>query len=149
MDWTWGGILIVILFLLVIFGSMRQHRLKKIISMDMIGGRGRGHSGSSGSFAGRSGAVGHTAPTGRHSGPTRTFDHQVDRRRFDHGRHPRYIGSPYYVDGGQTSDWWPGWFTSDYWWPQYDCVDYATQKCVGVPDYQSCFNSEMSNCQYV
>ena len=97
MNWTMIITLLIILFIIIIFGSLRQYRIKKIISIYPFSGGGRGC---------------------RHRGAM-----------FRRNR-------------------WPGWLSTDYWWPQYDCVDYATQQCTGAIDYQSCFNREVEKCQY-
>jgi hypothetical protein len=57
-------------------------------------------------------------------------------------------GGYYYGDAGWSSDWWPGWLDYNYWWPSYDCVGFASQRCTGAVNYQSCFNTELNNCQY-
>lgn len=118
--WRW---LLIMLVVVVVFGSMRQYRIKKIYSEDMTGG------------------VVHGGPMGHHGGPD-----GHPQPRGDLHPHNRRYGDPYLGSSG-----WPVWLTANYWWPGYgyvDCVDYATKKCIGAPDYQGCFNEEYKNCPY-
>lgn len=123
------------------------------------GGRSGGHGGRSGGRSGRGGrtvSVRETSPSRRvgrtnyrSSGPAvrRPIGKPRHHRRFDHrfGFRPGFVGS----DGSWGwGGWWPTWLRYNYWWPSYDCVDYATNQCLGAPDYQTCFNAEYRNCAW-
>jgi hypothetical protein len=104
------------------------------------------------SSMGRSGHSGHIGRSGHSGHISRSGHSRHDGRR--HYGNLGYVGRPsgyYYGDSwGWGGDWWPYWSQWNYWWPSsYDCVDYATARCMGVPDYQSCFNVEYRNCPYI
>lgn len=175
MDTYWAIILIVILSVIVIFGSLRQYKVKQILGQEIMEMSGGGRSGSGGHGSGSSGRGsgsssrgsspsgrgsspsgrgrpdgGHGRPDGGHGRP----DGGHSRPDGGHGR--RYIGRPssyYYGDAYDWgTSWWPYWSRWNYWWPTgpidsaYNCADYASDRCVGSIDYQSCFNTEYRNC---
>uniref|UniRef100_A0A6C0BJU9 Uncharacterized protein n=1 Tax=viral metagenome TaxID=1070528 RepID=A0A6C0BJU9_9ZZZZ len=154
MSLPWTVILLIILVIIIFLGVLRQSRIKQVLKHHwvLIGGRG-GHGGRSGGHGGRSGDLsghGSGGPSGygRHNGH--------DGHRGHRGRGPWYVGRPggrYYGDGwdwGTGNGWgwpsWPSWTSWNYWWPSYNCFDYASERCAGVPDYQACFNTEYRNC---
>jgi hypothetical protein len=156
-------ILIAIFVIMIIWAVMRQHRIKQIIMMGGAGhgsgghgsgGHGSGGHGSSGMGRGGPSGMGRGGPSGMGRGDP-SGHHDIGHGR-GHGRgypyqrgHMRYVNGAYYDGGwGNGWGWWPYWLDWNWWYPRYDCMDYATDQCQGVDDYQSCFNAEYQNCPY-
>lgn len=144
MDIQWVITLSVILIIIIVFGSVRQYRVKDLLNKftnEMTGGRG-GHGNSGRGSHGSSvshGSRGMSGPT-RHISPSH-------HTRYIGRPHTRYYGDPYL--GSYGNGWWPYWANWSHWWPSsYDCSDYATNQCIGASDYQACFNTEYRNCPY-
>jgi len=165
MDLIGASILVIILICVVIFGSLRQGKIKDLLSGKIKmegGGHHSHHSGSSGHqghqrHRGHQGNWGHQGHQGHqgHRGHQGNWGHRGHQGNWGHtsyiGRSSGYYyGDAYDWNGGWNRNWWPYWANWNYWWPSsYNCVDYATAQCFGVPDYQSCFNAEYRNCPYL
>lgn len=152
MDIKWAITLIVVLSAVVIFASLRQDRIKNVMTMNMTGGGHHGGRSGRSSRSGHRGHRGHRGHSGRSSGHRGYYGQRNYWKPLRPGRtHIRYIERPdtrYYGDSwGWGYRGYPSWFNWNYWWPGYDqCIDYATDRCIGSIDYQSCFNTEYNNC---
>lgn len=166
MDYFWFSTVLIILVIVIIFGSLRQYRVKKILTdtqqiiKEMVGGRGgSGGHGSGGHGSGGHGSGGHGSGgrgNGGHGINGRGFGNRghgsavnfVDRgghgrfdRRGDHRGYYRYYGDPYLGSyGGWGSDGW-GWDWGRGWdWP------YWTRWNWWWPNYDTCIDYARNSC---
>ena len=134
MDFVWTITLSIILIVIIVFGSMRQNRIVRLLNGENLMDGGAQPKSPS---PPRSPSPQHPFP--QHGEPNKPLSHSG----------PRYVGRPHnrYYGDPSLGSYGPQWSTWNYWWPSYiDCTDYATQQCVGSSDYQSCFNDNYNYC---
>jgi len=140
----------IILFIVIIFGSMRQYRIKNIKDIEgMTGGRRHRSSHSHRHSSHSRHRPSRHRPSSHHHRPSSHGSHHI---KYVGRPNNRYYGDPYigYNNWGMYRRGWPYWLQWNYWWPsEYNCIDYASDRCIGTPDYQSCFNIEYRNCPYM